>query len=318
MHKKGLRARKEKEIQRKTRNMTLAGLVLCSAIGLGVPQFFKKEPIPEGTTTEKAEYYLEHEKPSKAIEILENQRHEYKKLNPNYKSTTKDNFLEIIARTNDIGKLEAAFNTEGYQKQIKTIAQRFEDVATQFEEYPKETIYITRWSMRHNFKSKSYEEFKKRLNTACDANNDAKAGRFLCSMVEGDWKQAIDDSDYAIQLIIREKNDKTEIYQKNIDEELCQYSFEQMTELEIYINHSEETNDKIAHEILHSSQKEYEADYKGLMQILRKFDPQKYRTRKENESKIREEIIKKHEQYKREPLKYAQVYNTKIQELRRN
>jgi hypothetical protein len=318
MHKKGLRAKKEKEFQRKARKITLATLVFSAAVGLGVPYFFKTEPTPEGTPTQQAEYYLENEKPSKAIEILEQQRYNFKKINPDYKGTVKDNFLEIIARTNNIGKLEAALNTEGYQKQVNLITQRFGDVATHFEEYPKETIYLTRWEMKHNFKSRSYEEFKKRLDTACEASNDARAGRFLCSMVEGDWEQAINDSDFAVQLIVREKFEKTAIYEKNLDEELCQYAFEQMTELELYAEHSKERKDEVAHKILSEGQKEYSADYQGLMQVLRKFNPDRYKARKQNEENIRAEIFKKHEEHKRQPLYYAEVYNTKIQELRRN
>jgi hypothetical protein len=318
MHKKGLRARKEKEFKRKAHKITLASLIFSAAVGLGVPQLLKKEPEPTGTPTQQAEYYLDHEKPSRAIEILEEQRYNFKKLNPEYKGTTKDNFLEIIARTNNIGKIEAALNTEGYQKQVRTITQRFEDVSTQFEEYPKETIYLTRWEMKHNFKSRSYEEFKKRLNTACESSNEARAGRFLCSMVEGNWKQAVDDSDFAIALLIRQKSDKIELYEKNLDEELCQYSIEQMTELELYSGYSKERGDDLAHKILSDAQKEYSEDYLGFMQVLRKFNPEKYKERKANEENIRAQILKKHEEYRRMPLKYAEVYNTKIQELRRN
>jgi len=318
MYQKGLRERKEKELRRKKYKITLAGFVLTTAVSLGVHQFFKKEPIPEGTPTEKVEYYLEHEKPSRAIEILEEQRYNYKKLNPEYKGTTKDNFLEIIARTNNIGKLEAALNTEGYQKQVRTITKLFEEVSTQFEEHPKETIYITRWEMKHNFKSRSYEEFKKRLDRACESSNDAKTGRFLCSMVEGNWEQALDDSDFAIALLIRQKSDKIELYEKNLDEELCQYSFEQMTELELYSRYSKERGDELAHKILSDAQREYSADYKGLTQILRKFNPHRYKQRKANEENIRAQIIKKHEDYRKAPLRYAEVYRTKIEELRRN
>lgn len=318
MIRKGLRARKEKEFKRKARKITLASLILSAAVGLGVPYFFKKEPTPEGTPTQQAEYYLEHEKPARAIEILEEKRYNFKKLNPDYKGTVKDNFLEIIARTNNIGKLEAALNTEGYQKQVNLITQRFGDVATHFENHPKETIYLTRWEMKRNFQSKSYEEFKKRLDTACDSSNDAKAGRFLCSMVEGNWKQAVDDSDFAIGLLIRQKNDKIELYEKNLDEELCQYAFEQMVELELYAEHSKQRDDNIARKILMEGQKEYTADYQGLMQVLRKFNPEKHKARKQNEDNIRAEIFKRHEERKRLPLEYAEVYNTKIQELRRN
>jgi|GEM_PF-6435092 len=318
MLKKGLRARKEKEFKRKSRKITLAILVLSAAVGLGAPQLLKKEPIPEGTPTEKAEYYLENGKPSKAIEILEEQRYNFKKLNPDYKGTVKDNFLEIIARTNNIGKIEAAFNTKGYQEQVGKITQRFQDISTHFEECPKETVYITRWSMRQTFKTKSYEEFRNRLNTACESSNDARAGRFLESIVRGDWKQAIDDSDFAVQLIAREKFEKAEIYEKNFDEELCQYAFEQMTELEIYFNYSKERNDEISYKILFESQKEYSNDYQGLMQVLRKFSPERYKTRASNEENIKQEILKKHEQYKRIPLRYAEICKTKVEELRRN
>lgn len=318
MIKKGLRSRKEKEFQRKARKLTLASIVLSAAALIGTQQLLKKEPTPEGTPTQQAEYYLEHEDPSKAIEILEEQRYNFKKLNPEYRGTTKDNFLEIIARTNNIGKIEAALNTKGYQKQINTITQRFEDVATQFEEHPKETIYLTRWEMKRNFQSKSYIEFKTRLDTACESSNDAKAGRFLCSMVEGDWKQAVDDSDFAIALLIRQKDDKVELYEKNLDEELCQYALEQMTELEIYASYSKEREDNIAHSVLFSAQKEYKEDYNGFMQILRKFNPDKYKERKQNEESIRAKIFKKHEEYKRLPLRYAEVYKTKVEELRRN
>lgn len=318
MHQKGLRERKEKAFKRKARKLTLASLVLSAAALIGTQHFLKKEPTPEGTPTQQAEYYLEHESPSKAIEILEEQRYNFKKLNPEYRGTTKDNFLEIIARTNNIGKIEAAFNTEGYQKQIKVITQRFEDVATQFEEHPKETIYLTRWEMKHNFKSRSYKEFKKRLDTACESSNDSRAGRFLCSMVEGDWKQAVDDSDFAIGLLIRQKYDKIETYEKNLDEELCQYSLEQMTELEIYSNYSKEREDNLAHAVLSDAQKEYKADYEGFMKVLRKFNPDKYKERKQNEENIRAEIFKKHEEYKRLPLRYAEICRTKVEELRRN
>lgn len=318
MHKKGLRSRKEKEFKRKARKLTLASIVLCATALFGTHQLLKKEPIPEGTPTQQAEYYLEHEKPSKAIEILEEQRYNFKKLNPDYKGTVKDNFLEIIARTNNIGKLEAALNTEGYQKQVRTITQRFEDIASQFEEHPKETIYLTRWEMKNTYKSNSYEEFKKRLNTACDSSDEARAGRFLESMIRADWKQTTDDSDYAIQLLIRHKYEKIETYEKIFNEELCQYAFEQMTELEIYSNYSKEQEDDIAHKILSNAQKEYSADYQGFLQILKKLNPDKHKERKANEERIRAQILKKHEEYKRLPLRYAQVYNTKIQELRRD
>lgn len=315
---KGLRARKEKEFRQKARKLTLASIVLSTVALVGTHHLLKKEPTPEGTPTQQAEYYLERESPSKAIEILEEQRYNFKQLNPDYKGTTKDNFLEIIARTNNIGKIEAALNTKGYQEQIRIITKRFEDVAAQFEEHPKETIYLTRWEMKRNFQSRIYEEFKKRLDTACESSNDARAGRFLCSMIEGNWKQAVDDSDYAISLLIRQKYEKIELYQKNIDEELCQYAFEQMTELELYTEYSKQRKDDVAHAVLSEAQKEYKADYEGFMKVLRKFNPAKYKKRKQNEEKIRAEILKKHEQYKRIPLHYAEVYRAKVEELRRN
>lgn len=296
---------------------SLASLILAGTITLHTFHGNKNEETPKGTPAEQAQYFLEREEPKKAIKILEDHRIERKNLDPLYKGTATHNFLEIIARVNEIGTIEAGLNTEDFRKKVNIITTLFGNIADSFENYPKETIYKTREQMKRTFGTQSYEGFKNRLDRASSKNSEARTGRFLCSLVEGNYDLAMKDCDYAITTLLNQRGPKKETYEKNFDEELCQYSFEQMTELEIYSTYAKEQNDTTSAQILSDASQEFRNDYRIFMKALEKLNEERHKQRKQQEQITRNAIIRKHEQTKKIATVYIKEMKTKIKELKR-
>lgn len=258
------KARRKEEFWVPSIKQTLGALVLSAWLTMPTAQH-KEKPLPDGTPEQQIEKLVEEGDTDRVLELIikeEKKREEY----PQYKLPDHIQLYAIISRVNSIGAWDAYWQTDDYKKQVKDVTRRFEDIINNFEQQPIETVYLLRMQTKR-INAESEKEFVSRLDRACKANDQAKAGRFFMSIIKGNHEQAYQDLTTAMRYIPKED---TEQYIKNFFR-LTEYSYKQSEEHKAYLEYAKE-KDNSAIDLFTEAAKMYENDFKLFFTALSALD----------------------------------------------
>lgn len=259
------KARRKEEFWVPSIKQTLGALVLSAWLTIPTAKH-PEEPMPEGTVVQQAEKLIEQGRTEKALEVIIKEEYRLKQEAPDYKLPDHVQLYAIISRVNSIGAWDAYWQTDDYNKQVKDVTRRFEDIVNNFEQQPVETVYLLRIQTKR-INAESNKEFISRLDRACKANDQAKAGRFFLSVIEGNHEQAYQDLTTALRYIPKED---IEQYTKNFFR-LTEYSYKQAEEHKAYMEYAKE-KDHSAIDLFTEAATMYENDFKLFFTVLSKLD----------------------------------------------